>query len=357
MAYFPESVIITTIDGIQFKTFSNEHPDGHIIAKPKYIPIEEVFSPELPRRKIFNQEVNRFDLWINKKSLKEYIEAFCQSYPHYKYYSENHKNWFFAIPKNRIKKIYDPREGLKELMNIPGEEQDEHLTNVTNFVELILKSGVSLQDLGITFSTLVGHYDANYSDINLIIYGKKNAWNIINFLEKAKHPSLRWKTKEEWEEFRQKRNRANIFTKEEFAEQMSRKRTEGFFEDTLFVLFPVEKKDEIKNNWDDETCIPLGLAEIEGRVIDNSDSIFRPGTFKIKEPKTIKGEAQPVSQVVFYSRDYVAQVLPEEKISAAGLLERVTNKKTKKESYRIVVGYFDSYLNERREQEYIKKIN
>ena len=58
MTYFPESVIIITEDDIQFKTFSNEHPDGFIIAKPKYIPTDEIFSNELPKRSIFNKKVN-----------------------------------------------------------------------------------------------------------------------------------------------------------------------------------------------------------------------------------------------------------------------------------------------------------
>ena len=47
MVYFPESTVITTQDGIQFKSFSNEHPEGYIIAKPKYIPIYYVFSDKL----------------------------------------------------------------------------------------------------------------------------------------------------------------------------------------------------------------------------------------------------------------------------------------------------------------------
>ena len=360
MTYFPESVIIITEDDIQFKTFSNEHPDGFIIAKPKYIPTDEIFSNELPKRSIFNKKVNRIDFWTNQKELNYYLDSFCRVYPNYKYYSEIHKNWFFAIPKSSIKQIFEPKEGLKTLMNLKEKDKNPHLNTVINFVNFILESKISLDDLGITFSTLVGNYDQKYSDINIVIYGKDNAWKILNFLKKINHPSLKWKTEKDWERFRNKRNRSKFFEEHEFFEQMSRKKTEGFFENKLFVLFPVEKETEIKDKWGDETYTPLGLAEIEGIVKDNYSSIVRPGFYEIKNSKLLNDISNKkninIKKIVFYSRDYVMQVYPGEKIKACGLLEEVKNKNGKK-YHRIVIGYFDSYLNERRDKEYLKKID
>jgi len=142
---------------------------------------------------------------------------------------------------------------------------------------------------------------------------------------------------------------------------MSRKRTEGFFNEKLFVLFPVEEENETWHKWGEERYTPLGIAEIEAVVTDNSNSIFRPGCYEIKNSKIIHSEVEkkdfPIRKIVFYSRDYVVQALPEEKIRACGLLEEVTNIKTQQRYYRLVIGYFDSYLSDRREKEYIKKIS
>jgi predicted nucleotidyltransferase len=356
MVYFPESVIITTKDGIQFKSFSNQHPPGFIIAKPKYIPTDEIFSDKLQLRNLFDKQVNRLNLWIDKSELTYYLETFKKKYPHYIHNSDLHKNWFFAIPEKAISQIFDPREGLKVLMNMPEKERDEHLSSVISFVELLLKSGISKQDLGITFSTIVGHYDPKFSDINIVIYGKENSWKVLKFLETVKHPDLRWKTEQEWEHFRQKRNRSSIFTKQEFFEQMSRKKTEGYFQNKLFVLFPVEKENETWEKWGKEEFIPKGLVEVEASVIDNYNSLLRPGYFEIKNSQVFSGLKVPVSKIVFYSRDYVMQALNGEKIKACGLLEEVKNLKTNKKYYRVVIGYFDSYTNERREKEYIKVI-
>lgn len=355
MVYFPESVIITTKDGIQFKSFSNEHPEGYIIAKPKYIPVHYIFSDKLQFRNLFHKQVNRLNMWIDKKELKYYLQAIKESYPKYFYKSDLHKNWFFAIPRDEIKQIFDPKEGLKSLMS--RKNNDGHVRKVLDFVGLILKSGISVNDLGITFSTLVGHYDKRYSDINIVIYGKKNSWKIIDYLEKIKDKRLRWKSEREWESYRGKRNRSKHFSREEFRNQMSRKKTEGFFEETLFVLFPVVKENEGGNCWGAESYEPLGVCEIEGIVVDDSDSLFRPGRYVIKNSKVISGKEKKINEIVFYSRDYVMQVPKGKKIKAEGMLERVKKVGNKKEHYRIVVGYPDSYLDDRREKEYLKEIN
>ena len=46
---------------------------------------------------------------------------------------------------------------------------------------------------------------------------------------------------------------------------------------------------------------------------------------------------------------------PDEKIEVSGVVEEVTPKSGEK-YYRVVIGYFDSYLNGRRDHEYIKVI-
>ena len=47
---------------------------------------------------------------------------------------------------------------------------------------------------------------------------------------------------------------------------------------------------------------------------------------------------------------------PKENIEFSGVMEEVT-KKTGEKYYRAVVGYFDSYLSESRDKEYIKVID
>jgi len=151
-----------------------------------------------------------------------------------------------------------------------------------------------------------------------------------------------------------------IHKKERYIADMHRKKSEGFFDETLFVIFAVENEDEVWFKWGDERYKNIGTARFEGLVKDHKNSVVRPGYYEISESKYIKGGESckdlQISRIVFYSRDYCMLAFPDEKIEASGVVEEVTPKNGKK-YYRIVIGYFDSYLGKRRDEEYIKIID
>ena len=355
--HFYESSIITTKDGLHCQVYGNEHPVNNIFVKPKYVPTEKVECNALQYRFISGKKMNRFSMWIGKEELKKYINNFKANYPYYVFSSPLHNGdrLFFSVPIDKIERIYFPRRGLSELMKMPEDSLDEHLKLVHEFVKFLLKSGLRLKDLGVTYSTLMGHYLSNISDINIVIYGKENFWKTIKYLETAEHPLLKWKTKEDWLRFYNGRNRFKIFNIEEFLHLMSRKHSEGYFGGTLFVLFGTEKEEEAWFKWGEETYESLGLVTAEGTVAGNFSSVVRPGCYEIKDSKILEGKDADVSKVVFYSRDYCMIAYPGEKIRACGLLEKV-KPKTQEPYYRIVVGYFDSYISDRREKEFIKVV-
>ncbi len=357
--HFYESSVITTKDGLHCQVYGNEHPEKGILIKPKYIPTDRIECEALQCRFISGQKMNRFNLWAEKARLEQYVENFKNAYPQYIYQSEMHEKdrLFFLVLHDRIERTYFPRTGLAELMSMPEKDLDKHLATVYKFVNFLLESGLRLKDFGVTYSTLMGHYVYNMSDINIVVYGKENFWKLMKYLENAEHPSLRWKSEKEWTEFYKKRNRFNIFEKNTFLNRMiNRKKSEGYFDNLLFVIFAAEKEDETWFKWGQEKYTSLGLATVEGTVAENHSSIVRPGCYDIANSKLIdSGEDCDVKKVVFYSRDYTLLAYPGEKIKACGILEKVEPKQGKP-YHRIVTGYFDSYLNERREKEFIKVI-
>jgi predicted nucleotidyltransferase len=357
--HFYESSIITTKDGLHCQVYGNEHPDGKILVKPKYIPTDKISSDSLPYRFISGRKVNRLNLWIDKDKLKEYIEAFTKAYPGYVFKSNVHEEspLFFAVPKEDVERAYSPKQGLTELMGIPLKDLDDHLKTIVELVSFLLKSGIELNNLGITYSTLMGHYSPNISDINIVVYGKNKFWELMTFLEKNDHEDLRWKTYEEWEDFYKKRNRKVVHRKETYIENMHRKKSEGFFKNTLFIIFAVENENKTWFKWGQEKYKKIGVAKFKGLVKDNKDSVVRPGCYTISNSKFVEGDKSckdlPISKVIFYSRDYCMLAYPNEKIEVNGIVEEVTS--TSGEKYnRLVIGYFDSYLNGRRDNEYIK---
>jgi predicted nucleotidyltransferase len=356
--HFYESSIITTNDGLHCQVYGNEHPLNCILVKPKYIPTEGVKSDALPYRFISGRRMNRLNLWIDKLELKKYIENFKAYYPEYVYRSSMHKDnrLFFSVPISKIERVYSPKKGLQELMSMPKDSLDDHLKTVHGFVNFLMKSGINMENIGVTYSTLMGHYLSKMSDINIVIYGKASYWNLMEYLKNCSHPLLKWKGDEDWMRFYKGRNRFAIFSKTEFLKNMQRKRSEGYFDGTLFLIFGVENEDETWFKWDAEKYEDLGPVTVKGIITNNFDSIVRPGVYEIKNSTIIKGTLDvPVRKIVFYSRDYCMLAYPNENIEACGLLEKVIPN-TGNAYYRVVVGYFDSYIDGRREKEFIRVV-
>ena len=362
MTHFYESMLIDTVDGFQCKSYSNEHPKGYVIVKPKYVPKNALEGQGLKYRFLFEKCLVRFNLFARKEYLKSYLEQFRKKFPCYIYNCKDTKNWFFAVPVNKIKQVHDARKGLQELLQVPKKDLDEYLVLVTELVEFLAKSGVKIGNLGITHSTLLGNYTPGKSDIDIIIFGKGNGWKILDYLKTAKHEKLHWKTDEEWARYYQehKTSESSHFTKEEYVRHMRRKRYEGMFSGTVFTLFTVEEPQETWFKWGEDKIEPLGTATINGMVTDHYNSLVRPGYYEIKDGKFISTEkcikidpSLKIKRAVTFSIPFVQQAVKGEQITACGLLELVKPKKGKN-YYRVVTGYFDAYVSDRRELEYIK---
>jgi len=366
MVHFYESTLIDTVDDFQCKTYGNEHPEGYVIVKPKYIPRNIIDGDGLKYRFLFEKCMVRFNLFAERKKLQNYVDQFRKKFPEYIYDSPVFKNWFFVVPKDKIKKIHDGREGLQEFLQVPKKDLDEYLTLLSELIEFLKKSGVDDKNLGIMHSTLLGNYTLGTSDMDIIIYGKENGWKILNYLKTAQHEKLHWKTDEEWAEYykEHKTSESSHFTEKEYVRHMARKRYEGMFGGTVFTLFTVEEEEETWFKWGEEKYEPVGLATVSGEVTDHYNSIVRPGYYEISEGKIVDGEHEtpninnkiPIKRIVTYSIPFSQQALKGEKIKACGLLELVTSQQADP-YYRVVVGYFDAYVSDRREKEYIKTVN
>jgi len=355
MEHFYESLLIDTTDGIQCKVYANTHPEGKIIVKPKYIPDTKADFVGLKKRFMFSKSMFRFNLFTNKETADKNLNEFKEKFPEYFYESELHKNWFIVIPKEKIKEVKDPKEGLKEFMKVPEKDLDQYLKSVRAIVEVISKSGVSIENIGINHSTLLGNYTPGKSDIDLVIYGKDNGWKAINFLRKAQHPLLKWKSEDDWRRYYRDRIVSKFFNEDEYVANMVQKKDDGFIDGNVFSIFVVEEPEEAWYSWEDEH-IPKTTVKITGKVKDDYNSIVRPGYYELENSLILEGhENVPIKRIVTWSRPFVLQAQKGDKVECTGLLEEVKTKSGEK-FHQVVIGYFDSYTNERGEKEYLKKL-
>ncbi len=354
MVYFHEAALIDSCDNIHFKIYSNSHPKGFIIAKPKYIPSELLELTGLKKRFIFSKAVHRFNLFNNKEIVKTNLRAIKEKFPYYVYECKKHNNWFLGVPEEKIKKFYDTKEGVQELMKVPTEDLDNYLKSVRNMIEILISAGVQKENLGISHSTLLGNYTPGKSDIDILVFGIDNGWKVIKCLEGCKNPLLSWKSEEDWRKYYKERIVSKFFSEEEYAANMMRKKDDGFIEGHVFSLFCIENEDERWYNWEDEHE-PLGTISIKAKVKNAYYSIVRPGYYEIEDPIILEGYKDvPVKRIVTWARPFSLQAKEGEYIEACGLLEKVKSKK--EEFYQLVIGYFDTYTTDRGEKEYLKAL-
>jgi uncharacterized protein len=354
MSYIEEASLIETQDNIHCKVYANSHPTGFIIAKPKYIPDEILQFQGLKKRFIFGKCMTRFNVFTKKETVKANIDILKQKFPDYIYDCPKHKRWFLGVKEGKITQKHNSKTGVKELMKVPDSDLDSYLKATKELLIFLTQSGVSIDNVGISHSTLMGNYTPGISDIDILVYGKDNGWKVINFLEQTTHPKLKWKTEEDWAKYYTERVISKHLTKDEYIFNMVRKRDDGFFDNNVFSIFCVENPEETWYDWEADHE-PINTVKIQATIKDAGNSIVRPGYYDITDSNIIEGNEQvPIKRIVTWSRPFVLQAKNNERIEACGLLEKVTTKDNT--YYQIVIGYFDAYTTERGEQEYLKTL-
>lgn len=349
-----EAALIDSEDDMQFKVYATSHPEGFIIAKPKYIPCELMEFSGLKKRFLFGRCMTRFNLFNKKEHVEKNLKLIEERYPHYLYRCEKHKNWFLGVPESKVKKFYDTKSGLKELMKVPKEDLDPYLTAVRKMIDLLKEAGVPEDKLGISHSTLLGNYTPGRSDIDILIFGIDNGWKAVRFLEKTEDNDITWKTEADWAKYFKDRVVSKVYSEQEYVKNMVRKRDDGFIMGNVFSLFCIEDEGESWYDWE-ARHEPLGPVKLRGKVKDAYYSIVRPGYYELGETSILEGhEDIPVRRIVTWARPFVLQATEGEEVEAYGLLEKVDD--GSETFHQLVIGYFDTYTTERGEKEYLKAV-
>jgi len=203
------------------------------------------------------------------------------------------------------------------------------------------ESGVPLRFFGVTGSILIDAHQ-NFSDIDLVIYGRKNSIFVKETLkqiyESHAFPIRRFNAKEsrEW-----CLNKARLYplTYNEAAKILERRWNRGVYEETFFSIHPVKTEDEIDENYGDRIFKPKGMVKIEAIVSDSSESDFLPAIYKVKDVRVLEGEkVSDINEVVSYEGLYGGLAKEGERILAYGKMECVTDRRSGKIYHRVLIG-------------------
>jgi len=314
---FLEGDYIETNEGLFFAVKGNYHPGDRVLSILRYIPDEtgDRIKNDIKYKRVY-------DLKYTGKYLK-------RNYPHYLSYIEELDLTLQSVPIQNIKNLYNPREKIKEIINISYEPS----ITLRKFVNAIIEeSGVSIDSFGISGSLLIGLHKPE-SDIDLNVYGRKDGIKVYDALKKL----------------RQKNNWINSYDTDTI-----RKVLESRWRDTginLDIFLDIEIKKVLHGLIDGREYFvrllnptpieyksrPINVVTIRRIIEDDSESIFTPCRYSFDN-----SDEEEIRGVLSYRGKFTEQVKKGELVEARGMLEEVW--KENKREYRLVLGRKGDYL-------------
>ena len=178
--------------------------------------------------------------------------------------------------------------------------------------------------------------------------------DVVNYLANVENSRLTWKSEDDWRKYYRDRIVSKNFNEDEYVANMVQKKDDGFIDGNVFSIFVVEEPGECWYSWEDEHEA-LGIVKFRGKVTEDYNSIVRPGYYDIENSNVLEGQEVPIKRIVTWARPFVLQASKGDEVECVGLLEKVKTK-AGEEFYQAVLGYFDTYGDERGEKEYLKKL-
>lgn len=328
--------IIEVQDGSFFMVVGSIHPPDKVISFPKYIAGGDG---------IWSNGYTKYIRAFNYYSALEVYHACKKYYPKYLIYDKILDSELFEVPNQDIKVHYIPEKKLNKILSNP---RDPLQTLTVKLVSCLSNlSGVSTESFGITGSILIDIHNTEFSDIDLIVYGKENTYlikdTLIYLLNNEKHGFSRLKGKR-LIEYAMRINEAHPLSISE-ATNLYRNVfwNRGLFNDKFFSIHPVPRPNEILEKYGDKLYKKLGIVEIEARVVNSDNAIFTPVTYEVDNVKIIEGpKINDITEIVSYEGLYMDIAQSNDKIRVLGRLEMVYDKRKKSVYYRVVVGSIDA---------------
>ncbi|MEM3710153.1 MAG: hypothetical protein QXL46_04545 [Nitrososphaerales archaeon] len=332
---FKDRDFIRTTENLFFCVIGYVHPEDRVISYLRYLPN--------PAGKWGNNSVRyaRAMPSYTINYLLKNIEELKKNFPNYVFYSDIFNTEISAVPYNRIKEHYLPENKLYEISKLTN--RDKLQEKVIELAALISdKSKVPLSYIGVTGSILINIHKQEFSDIDLVVYGKNNSLRIRdtllslynekkNYIEKL-HGNALYKWCEE-------KARDYPLTFHEAKEIYKRKWNYGSFKGTNFSIHPVRLNSEITEFYGDKIFSPMGLVKVKATISDVSESIFLPHTYFLQKVVIEEGKkVEDIKNVTTYEGLYGGIFDIGDIIIAKGRLEKVIDRRSGEVYHQVLVG-------------------
>jgi predicted nucleotidyltransferase len=318
---------IVTREGLIFRVFGYSHPQHAFICDAEYASAN-IFTSNDPRalRNGVNQVFYKF-------YYDEGWKLVFSRFPQYTVFHEMLGQKVVGVNHNDIAEIRKPEERLRVLVEAdPKDALHDAMQRVLNIV--LQDSKLSVANFGVFGSMLHGFHHPNFSDIDLIVYGRKESAEMRETLQALYADALSgFRNEFETDEaVKGKQWRFKNYSVKEFLWQQKRKLIYGLFDDaksgrTIKAEFePVKAWSEIASEYDSDTRIlRKDWVKINARVVADNDAPFIPSVYGIEPLEVLSGtrDALEAVRVISYMEEFRLQAQKNETVCVEGNIEEV----------------------------------
>lgn len=308
-----------------FNVFGYEHPTGRVFAFLKYIPInfKHLFKVKFLKRtwKYGKTELFRADKLYTAQNYQAFLSTFREDFPDYVYHDPFRGKDVINAPLDSVARVYVPKVCLRALAALRDRDNLQQMT--LDFIDLLAhKSRIEKEDFGVHGSVALNMHSPK-SDIDIVVYGAQNFRKLestINRLVDA--GTLSFKTN----------NRLDVA-----------RRFKGCYKNRTFMYNAIRKPNEIHSEHGAFRYEPIKPLKFRCTVTDDSESMFRPAIYRIKNYQPIGGlseipKEKVPQQVVSMIGCYRNVAIKGDQIKVSGMLESMEELRTNKLYYQVVVG-------------------
>ncbi len=322
-----EGELIETEAGLIFDVKGSVHPPNKIIGFPRFI-----LDPSGNRGR---------EGYAYKKvySLSARFNFLEQNFPHYIVYDPVFDEKLCEVPLEDVKYHYKPANRLRELRS--DEQLDELEGDTLAFIALLKgHAKVSWSKMGISGSLLVRLHRAD-SDIDPVVYRSENCRKVYEelktLMQDAESPVKAYSMKEMRKLFRF-RVKDTQMSFRDFVKTESRKVLQGKYKNRDYFMRFVKDWNETKTEYGAVRYKNVGYAKIRALIEDDSEAIFTPCSYKIKNVEFLEGMCFPIEEVASFRGRFCEQARTDEAVIVQGKVERVIDDGQNREYFRILLG-------------------
>jgi len=263
------------------------------------------------------------------------MKLVAEKYPQYLVFHEMLGLNLVGVENNAFKEVRKPEKRLRALLH--AGPKDELLAAMERVLDIAIdNSGLTERNFGVFGSMLHGFHHPKFSDIDFIVYGKKENAAMHKTLQvlyadrqsglRNEFESDRAVTGKDW--------RFKNFTVKDFVWHQRRKQIYGLYDDkasgrTIKTEFePVKAWSEIKSEYDPKTLIEQkGWVKLKAKITADDEAPFIPSIYGIEPLEIYAGakEAIEAKRVFSFMEEFRQQAQKDEEVDVEGNLEEVVS--------------------------------